>query len=165
MSLPRPTSIFTTVGNRNLGFTVAPTSMQSGNVPDNVSMYTEACDITECSDAEFDDWLGKQKTNLYAADPVFEHKRFNNEMMQAWMTLLSAATEALINFADGTYSQSMPSRPGPAMPRFAVLGPEIDYEEEQAAYAAHQASITNQRDKARKLLARARSVQMHVSIV
>ena len=126
---------------------------------------SSGCDITECSDAEFDDWLGKQKPNLYAADPVFEHKRFNNEMMQAWMELSSAATEALIDFTDSTYSLARPLMPAPAMPRFAVLGPEIDYEEEQAAYTAHQAFITNKRDKAKKLLARARSVQMHVSLV
>ena len=165
MALPRPTSIFTTLGNRNLGFTVAPTSMHSGNEPGDVSMYTEACDITECGDAEFDEWLGKQKPNLGAPDPVFEHKRFNNEMMQAWMTLSSAATEALIDFADNTYFQSRPSMPGPAMPHFPVLGPEIDYDAEAQAYLNQQAAITNKRDRAKKLLARARSVQMHVSIV
>ena len=126
---------------------------------------SSGCDITECSDAEFDDWLGKQKPDLGAPDPVFEHKRFNNEMMQAWMELSSAATEALIDFTDSTYSQSRPSMPSQPMPRFAVLGPEIDYDAEAEAYLNEQAAITNKRDKAKKLLARARSVQMHVSLV
>ena len=90
---------------------------------------------------------------------------FNDKMMQAWMTLTTAATEALTEFASNTYTQSRPPMPEPAMPRFAVLGPEIDYEEEQAAYADHQASIMNHREKAKTLLARARGVQTKISFV
>ena len=119
----------------------------------------EGCDITECSDAEFNAWLEQQFPK-----PGME-RWFNDQMMQAWMTLTTAATVALTEFASRTYTQSRPAMPEPAMPRFAVLRPEPDYEAEQAAFNAHQASIMSHREKATMLLQRARSVQTKISFV
>ena len=162
MSLPRPKSVLDATPLRGA---FATRVVSTGADEDMEDSDGEGCDITECSDAEFDDWLGKQKTNLGAADPVFEHKRFNNEMMQAWMTLTTAATMELTEFASNSYMQSRPAMPEPTMPRFAVLGPEPDFEAEQAAYAAHQGSIMSHREKAIMLLQRARAVQTKISLV
>ena len=176
MALPRPTSIFTTLGNRNLGFTVAFTGMQSGNEPGDVSMSTEACDIIECSDAEFDDWLGKQKPNLYAADPVFEHKRFNNEMMQAWMTLSTAATKAAAVATNELLEGLKRARPeasdyGPqyrSLPAYDEpwadgISP-LALEQVQQAWAAEQARIEAMKQKPLTLATRAERVQSLISI-
>jgi hypothetical protein len=168
MSLPRPRSVLDATPLRAAFATCVVSTGAPKRAAEDMELSSggdEGCDITECSDAEFDDWLGKQKPNLYAADPVFEHKRFNNEMMQAWMTLTTAATAALVEFASNTYMQSRPAMPEPAMPRFAVLGPEPDFEAEQAAYAAHQGSIMSHREKAIMLLQRARAVQTKISLV
>tara|TARA_B100001057_G_scaffold326978_1_gene327272 strand:+ start:10787 stop:11203 length:417 start_codon:yes stop_codon:yes gene_type:complete len=138
--------------------------MQSGDA-ESMSDGNEGCDITECSDADFDDWFETQKPNLDAANKDYEHKRFNAEMMHAWMMLTMAATEAIVEFADKTYLQSKPEVPEPPMPRFAVLGPYIDYDEEATMYYEQQAEIISNRDKAKKLLARARRVQNKISLM
>ena len=176
MALPRPTSIFETLGNRNLGFTIAPTGMQSGNGPDDVSMSTDACDITECSDAEFDDWLGKQKPNLGATDPAFEHKRFNNEMMQAWMTLSTAATKAtavatseLLNLlktsrpSASDYGPQYRSLPAYDDPWAEGISP-VMLEQLQQAHDAEQARIEAMKQKPLTLATRAERVQSLISI-
>ena len=175
MALPRPTSIFTTLGNRNLGFTVAPTGMQSGNEPDDVLMSNGVCDITECSDAEFDDWLGKQKPNVGAADPAFEHKRFNNEMMQAWMTLSTAATKATAMATNELLEglkRAKPSagdyNPYRSLPAFDDGWSEgispVMLEQVQQAWEVEQARIEAMKQKPLTLATRAERVQSLISI-
>ena len=170
MALPRPKSIFGTLGIQNLGFAVAPTGMQSGNEPDDVSMSAETCDITECSDAKFDEWLEGQKPNLYAQDPVFEHKRFTNEMMQAWMTLSSAATKAtavaINEFLDGLKSpRPEASDYEPQFSNFVGHEPPFQWEldELQQKWAAEQARIAAMKQKPQTLAARAERVQSRIS--
>jgi hypothetical protein len=81
------------------------------------------------------------------------------------MTLTTAATEALTEFASKSYIQSRPAMPEPPMPHFLSLGSEPDYEAEQALFNAHQAAIVRHREKATMLLQRARSVQTKISFV
>jgi hypothetical protein len=176
MSLPRPPSVLdaalASATNPNLDISVAPTVVPTGapkRAAEEMSpggAAAEGCDLPECSDADFDTWLERQKPNLFAADPAFEHKRFASEMMQAWMTLTTAATEALVAFAGGTYQQSMPAVPQPEGPRFAVLSAEEpNYEAQQALWNFEQDQIRAHKAKAAMLLARARKVQAKISLV
>ena len=114
MSLPRPPSVFDATPLRGGFATVVPTGApkRAAEEMEPSSGGDEGCDITECSDAEFDDWLGKQKPNIFAPDPAFEHKRFANEMMQIWMVLNTAATRAQVAWTDElTKYTQMPKRP------------------------------------------------------
>ena len=116
MSLPRPASVFDATPLRGAFATVVPTGAPKRPRGDEEmepsSGGDEGCDITECSDAEFNDWLGKQKPNVYAPDAAFEHKRFANEMMQVWMVLNTAATRAQVAWTDElTKYVQFPKRP------------------------------------------------------
>ena len=109
MSLPRPKSVLDATPLRGA---FATNVVSTGADEDMEDSDGEGCDITECSDAEFDDWLGKQKPNIFAPDPAFEHKRFANEMMQIWMVLNTAATRAQVAWTDElTKYTQMPKRP------------------------------------------------------
>lgn len=160
MSLPRTKSVFDAAPLRRAFATVAPpaTGMQVDDAP------MEPFDVTKCSDAAFDEWLEMQKPNLNAQDQAFEHKRFTNEMMQEWMALTSAATEALVEFAGESYHQSMPPMPTEPYPSFG-MPPEIDYDAEREVWSRKQDEIQAHKHKALKLLARARRVQANINFV
>ena len=67
--------------------------------PTGTPLSDASFDVTECSDAEFDTWLGHQVPNPYAQNPAFEHKRFNDDMLQIWMKLTTAATKAQVKLS------------------------------------------------------------------
>lgn len=125
MSLPRPKSVFDAAPLRGAFATVvAPTGApkrsaeQMAPAGDN----EEGCEITECSDEEFATWLGSQK-------PLpGREKWFSDHMLQAWMTLSTAATKAQAAYTDemGTYVR-FPKRPEAA-----------DYSPYSAFYKAEQ---------------------------
>ena len=107
----------------------------------------DAVDITECTDTEFDAWLEMQKPNLHAQNAAFEHK-----MMQEWMTLTTAATEALMALVSATVSDIASSK-----------GPQLGLGEFREDYPTAQ-DLANQ-SKAMRLLARAQKVQARMSAV
>lgn len=123
---------------------------------------TAPFDVAECSDDAFDAWLEMQKPNLGAHNMAFEYKRFTNEIMQEWMNLTTAATEALVKFAGESYHQSMPPMPMEPFPRLG-MGVEIDYDAKREIWSRTQDEIRAHKDKALKLLARARRVQVNIS--
>ena len=118
-----------------------------------VSVFNNV-DITECRDAEFDAWLS----------PFNQEPLTRDEMMHAWMTLTSAATKALVEFAGESYHQSMPPMPEAPDPP-PRWPPEIDYDAEQEAWSRKQDEIRAHKQKALKLLARAQNVQAKMSAV
>lgn len=147
MSLPRTNSVFDAAPLRRAFATVASptTGMQVGDAP------TASFDVAECSDATFDDWLEKQFPNLDARDQAFEHKRFTNEMMQEWMTLTTAATEALMALVSATVGDiAANNSPQDGMG---------NYYEEDFPTAQDRAN----QSKAWRLLGRARRVQAKIS--
>lgn len=161
MSLPRPRSILDATPLRgafatNVVSTGAPKRAAEDAAP---SSGGGDCDITECSDAEFNKWLEKQFPT-----PGME-RWFNDQMMQAWMTLTTAATEALTEFASMSYNQSRPAMPEPPTPHYLSLKEQPDYEALHASLNAEQAAIVSHREKATMLLQRARSVQTRISFV
>lgn len=82
----------------------------------------EGCDITECSDEEFAEWLNRQAPGL-----GMEHV-LRDRMLQAWMALSTAATRAQAAYTDemGKYVK-FPKRPDAA-----------DYSPYAAFYKAEQ---------------------------
>jgi hypothetical protein len=194
MSLPRPPSVLDAAlagaTNPNLDISVAPTvaptgapkrtaeEMSSGD-DDPMSARAEGCDITECSDADFDTWLEKQLPNLFAAEPAFEHKRFTNEMMQAWMTLTTAATKAQAACTKELFAKQKTARPAASDygPRYRSLNytdedyiadngmPEHMLQQMQADWDAEQARIEAMQQKPLTLATRAESVQAKISFV
>ena len=174
MSLPRPASNFDASSSPK----VAPTGAPKRSAED-MSSSGEGCDITECSDAEFDEWLEQQKPNLFAAEPAFEHKRFANEMMQAWMTLTAAATKAQAACTKELFAKQTTARPAASDygPQYRNMNyteedyindngmPEHMLQEMQAEWDAEQARIAAMQQKPLTLAERAESVQAKISFV
>tara|TARA_B100001057_G_scaffold311936_1_gene311969 strand:- start:9928 stop:10491 length:564 start_codon:yes stop_codon:yes gene_type:complete len=105
MSLPRLKSIFDAEPLRAAFATVvactgAPPQKRSAEEMTPAAADDGGCEITECSDADFNDWFERQKPNLDAANADFEHRRFSDHMLQAWMTLSTAATKAQVAYTD-----------------------------------------------------------------
>jgi len=106
MSLPRPKSVFDAAPLRGaFAAVVAPTGAPKRSAEE-MEPAGEGCEITECSDEEFATWIGSQ-----ASVPGRE-KWFSDHMLQAWMTLSTAATKAQAAYTDemGTYVD-FPKRP------------------------------------------------------
>ena len=160
MPLPRPKSVLDATPLRGAFATLVPTG-----APDRAAEGMsfgggdQGCDLTDCSDAEFDAWF---QTQLPTPDT---ERRFNDQMMQAWMTLTTAASAAIAEVANGSYAQSMPPMPGPEQLEYGLEPFTPDYAAEQVEYIARQSSIRGHRNRAKTLLARARRAQTKISFV
>lgn len=123
MSLPRPKSVFDAAPLRGAFATiVAPTGAPQKRSAEEMESVGEECDITECSDEEFAQWLGRQV-------PVLGMERaLSDRMLQAWMALSTAATRTQAAYADemGKYVK-FPKRPE-----------AVDYSPYSAFYQAEQ---------------------------
>ena len=162
MSLPRHPSIFDAP---------PPKKARTGTPLSDASF-----DATECSDAEFDAWLYNQLPRLDAQNPAFEHKRFNDYMLQIWMKLTTAATKAQVKYTQALWEKNITRRPEAYDfgPRFSSGVVESDmYEgieewrlqELQAAWLTEQNRIEAMRQKPLTLVARAEIVQTKLSLV
>ena len=160
MPLPRPKSVLDATPLRGAFATLVPTGAPKRAAEDMSSGGgDQGCDLTECSDTEFNAWFETQFPT-----PGME-RWFNDQMMQAWMTLTTAATEAIAEVANGTYEQSMPPMPRPEQSEYGGSLSTPDYAAEQAEYIAHRSSIMGHRNRAKTLLARARRAQTKISFV
>jgi hypothetical protein len=109
MSLPRPKSVFDAAPLRGaFAAVVAPTGAPKRRAEEMAPAgdNEEGCEITECSDEEFATWIGSQKS------VPGKEKWFSDHMLQAWMTLSTAATKAQAAYTDelGKYAK-FPKRP------------------------------------------------------
>ena len=166
MSLPRPASIFD----------APPQKVARFHAP----LSDAPLDVTECSDAAFDAWLGDQFPSLDAPHPAFEHKRFNDDMLHTWMKLTTAATKAQVKYTQDLWDKNKTRRPiyEDFMPKFSSGMDESDpymyghggitdegLNQLQDAWLAEQNRIEAMRQKPLTLVARAEMVQTKISLV
>ena len=136
MSLPRPTSVFD-------GPTTGP--------PEEVR-----CDVTECSDELFEQWLQNAKPT------IGNEKLYVTEMLQAWMALSLAATEASVAYTEAVHGRGDESPEMSNMPCYRSLGSEAC---EQAEWEEAQEILKAKKDRALMLVARAAKVQPRVNLI
>ena len=136
MSLPRPTSVF------DEPVTGPPEEVR--------------CDVTECSDELFETWLKNAKPT------IGDEKLYVTEMLQAWMALSLAATEASVAYTEAVHGRGDESPEKAAMPVFRSLGSE---EFDQSEWEDAQAMLKAKKDRALMLVARAAKVQPRVNLI
>ena len=163
MYLPRPASIFD----------APPKKVARFHAP----LSDAPLDVTECSDAAFDAWLGDQFPSLDAPHPAFEHKRFNDDMLHTWMKLTTAATKAQVKYTQDLWEKNKTRRPeewdfGPqyssGMDESGGMFGGITDEglnQLQDEWLAEQNRIEAMRQKPLTLVARAEMVQTKISLV
>ena len=101
----------------------------------------EGCDVATCSDAEFNAWLDQQNPGLGW------ERHYNEKLMQAWMTLTTAATASTLEVAIGSLVDQ-----GPSYHNWREAKEEAE-------------RLMQEREQAKTLLARARLLQPKISFV
>ena len=136
MSLPRPTSVF------DEPMTGPPEEVR--------------CDVTECSDELFAQWLQNAKPT------IGNEKLYVTEMLQAWMALSLAATEASVAYTEEVHGRGDESPAQANMPVFRSLGSE---EFDQSDWEDAQEKLKAKKDRALMLVARAAKVQPRINMI
>ena len=147
MSLPRPASVFDAM---DVADATAKRTRVTGP-PEEVQ-----CDVTECSDELFEKWLQNAKPT------IGDEKLYVTQMLQAWMTLSLAATEASVAYTEAVHGRSDESPDQANMPCYRSLGCD-EYRQEEWEQA--QEMLKGMKNRALMLVARAAKVQPRVNLI
>ena len=145
MSLPRPASIFDAV---------EPTGMFKRPREDSGPVAVTP-DLTTCSDEEFDRWLASAPRDAGGEAGL---PQIDKTMMNAWMTLSSAATKAQIAYMEAVHLRTDKS---PAVLNMPVLGMYHE-DADQREWEDAQRDLASKRGLAMQCVARAERVQPNV---